>query len=318
MGDNKENTFEVSLFAELFNEMLMRYSGFKLYKAICVSAEKSVETLDKSKTDENEKKSEEAKESDEKKPEEKKTEVEKPKTKVLTKDRDLLLACSYFETKDLEDILTTMNLSLSRAQIKKLVTKVTNGKDQQVNYRQFTDKPEDEELVNASEIDGEDLGKGFKAFLPKAEVQLSSDVSTHLAEGMCSYRGSVVDVGKLLSQLKRSEKARSDTEANLKSALKNVHDLKEASEKHTSVKDKLQSEVKDLKKQLKRVEDDMKRSQTDSSKYYTILKDIYSKVHPAVNAPTSPTPSSKEIEKEEAADEINGKTEVEDDSSVKA
>merc|ERR1719410_1460609 len=315
--DNKENTFEVSLFAELFNEMLMRDSGFKLYKAICVSAEKSVETLDKSKNDENEKKSEEAKESDEKKTEEKKTEVEKPKTKVLTKDRDLLLACSYFdlghcgyfETKDLEDILTTMNLSLSRAQIKKLVTKVTNGKDQQVNYRQFTDKPEDEELVNASEIDDEDLGKGFKAFLPKAEVQPSSDSSTHLAEGMCSYRGSVVDVGKLLSQLKRSEKARSDTEANLKSALKNVHDLKEASEKHTSVKDKLQSEVKDLKKQLKRVEDDMKRSQTDSSKYYTILKDIYSKVHPAVNAPTSPTPSSKEIKKEEAADEINGKTE---------
>ena len=115
----------------------------------------------------------------------------------MTKDRDLLLACSYFdlghcgyfETKDLEDILTTMNLSLSRAQIKKLVTKVTNGKDQQVNYRQFTDKPEDEELVNASEIDDEDLGKGFKAFLPQAEVQPSSDASTHLAEGMCSYRG---------------------------------------------------------------------------------------------------------------------------------
>ena len=54
------------------------------------------------------------------------------------------------------------------------------------------------------------------------------------------FSGSVVDVGKLLSQLKRSEKARSNTEANLKSALKNVGDLKEASEKHTSVKDKLQ------------------------------------------------------------------------------
>ena len=79
----------------------------------------------------------------------------------------------------------------------------------------------------------------------------------------------------------------------------------------------MQSEVKDLKKQLKRVEDDMKRSQTDSSKYYTILKDIYSKVHPAVNAPTSPTPT-KEIKKEEV-DEINGKSEpVEDNNSVKA
>ena len=75
--------------------------------------------------------------------------------------------------------------------------------------------------------------------------------------------------------------------------------------------------MKDLKKQLKRVEDDMKRSQTDSSKYYTILKDIYSKVHPAVNAPTSPTPtkdikkedSDASLKKEEPAEEIvNGKS----------
>merc|ERR1712045_514985 len=30
--DNKEGTFEVSLFAELFNEMLMRDSAFKIYE----------------------------------------------------------------------------------------------------------------------------------------------------------------------------------------------------------------------------------------------------------------------------------------------
>ena len=62
----------------------------------------------------------------------------------------------------------------------------------------------------------------------------------------------------------------------------------------------------------------MKRSQTDSSKYYTILKDIYSKVHPAVNAPTSPTPS-KEIKKEEnSGEEINGKTENSNVEDAKA
>merc|ERR1719410_612123 len=38
--DNKESTFEVSLFAELFNEMLMRDSGFKLYKALVNASEK--------------------------------------------------------------------------------------------------------------------------------------------------------------------------------------------------------------------------------------------------------------------------------------
>lgn len=62
----------------------------------------------------------------------------------------------------------------------------------------------------------------------------------------------------------------------------------------------------------------MKRSQTDSSKYYTILKDIYAKVHPAVNAPTSPTPSKdaspkKEdseasVKKEEPEEIVNGKS----------
>ena len=52
--------------------------------------------------------------------------------------------------------------------------------------------------------------------------------------------GSVVDVGKLLTQLKRSETARSDTESQLKSACKSVQELKDASEKHSSVKDKLQ------------------------------------------------------------------------------
>ena len=190
--DNKENTFEVSLFAELFNEMLMRDSGFKLYKAICISAEKGAPEAIPDKKSDDEKKDEASEKDEEAKKE------EKSKKKVLTKDRDLLLACSYFdlghcgyfETKDLEDILTTMNLNLSRAQIKKLVTKVTTGKDQQVNYRQFTDKPEDEELIIA-EIDDENLGKGFKAYLPSAGQDMNRQVSdpTSSAEGICNYRG---------------------------------------------------------------------------------------------------------------------------------
>lgn len=40
IDDNKEGTFEVSLFAEVFNEMLMRDSSFKIYKAIVQAPEK--------------------------------------------------------------------------------------------------------------------------------------------------------------------------------------------------------------------------------------------------------------------------------------
>jgi len=333
--DNKENTFEVSLFAELFNEMLMRDSGFRLYKSVLQAAS----TADAEKHSHSKSSSiEPSEEKDVKKEEggssnEDSTSSREKESKTLkvTKDRDLLLACSYFdlghcgyfETKDLEDILTTINLNLSRAQIKKLVSKVTSGKDQQVNYRQFTDGDAGSDKIK-DKVEEEDpnhdktLGQGFKAFVPNPKQEEASAVNTsNIADGICNYRGSVVDVGKLLGQLKRSEKARSDTESQLKSAHKTVQDLKEASEKHSSVKDRLQSEVKDLRKQLKRVEDDMKRSQTDSSKYYTILKDIHSKVHPAVNAPTSPSPTKEErtIKKEESEDQtatVNGKSESAD------
>merc|ERR1711971_485194 len=135
---------------------------------------------------------------------------------------------------------TTINLNLSRAQIKKLVKEVTSGKDQQVNYRQFTDKPEDPKLAETevtSKIQPEEevdfsqeeiLGQGFKAFVPKPkrdQVNSSVNSSSIAADGICSYRGSVVDVGKLLTQLKRSETARSDTESQLKSACKSVQEL---------------------------------------------------------------------------------------------
>ena len=106
--------------------------------------------------------------------------------------------CGYFETKDLEDILTTINLNLSRAQIKKLVSKVTSGKDQQVNYRQFTDKPEADSTTEdnleaedaANSIHEETLGQGFKAFVPKPKQDQGSTVnSSSTADGICNYRG---------------------------------------------------------------------------------------------------------------------------------
>ena len=49
-----------------------------------------------------------------------------------------------------------------------------------------------------------------------------------------------MDVRKLMSQLERSEKARGESEARAGDYLKSLNDLKEASEKHNSVRDKLQ------------------------------------------------------------------------------
>ena len=51
------------------------------------------------------------------------------KIKMVTRDKNLLMACSYFdlnhsgyiETKDAEDILLALNLNLSRAQVNILI-----------------------------------------------------------------------------------------------------------------------------------------------------------------------------------------------------
>merc|ERR1712083_1222343 len=53
--DNKEGTFEVSLFAELFNEMLIRDSAFKLYAAIQAAPERPKEEKKEKKDDEKKK-----------------------------------------------------------------------------------------------------------------------------------------------------------------------------------------------------------------------------------------------------------------------
>lgn len=64
--DNKEHSFELFVFAELFNEMLMRDFGFYIYKTLYTLPEKTEEISDKS--------SDKAEKKDEKKTEEKKDE----------------------------------------------------------------------------------------------------------------------------------------------------------------------------------------------------------------------------------------------------
>ena len=190
--DNKEGTFEVSLFAELFNEMMTRDSAFKIYEALANAAEKPKE--DKKKEDKKDEKKEEKSaeveevnkgeatdhKSDE--PTEDKTEenreasveiTEEKEKVVITKNKKLLFGCSYFdqshcgyiESKDVEDILLTLELELSRAEIKKIANKLAS-KDQ-VNYRNLTDGEEGVEIeVNENIVSAENLAKGFKLYVP--------------------------------------------------------------------------------------------------------------------------------------------------------
>ena len=98
----QEHTFEVSLFSELFNEMLMRDFGALVYRSVMN------ESLRKEKRDK--------KEDDD---------SEKKRKKLGNNNAPLLLAycyfdlshCNYIASKDLEDLFLTLGLQLSRAQV---------------------------------------------------------------------------------------------------------------------------------------------------------------------------------------------------------
>jgi len=200
--DTREHTFEVSLFAEQFNEMLTRDFVFRIYRALVAAPDKEVKeavlkqqkelekTVVTAPLDENagapmakKVKSEsesashtaestlavadEAATSTEVKEhidaaegntsegavtvteenEEKSELVIAPRKVHRTVDAGLLLAFTYIDInqigylqdRDMEELLQTLGLLLSRAQVRKLVQKVVTKRDM-VHYRSLSDK----------------------------------------------------------------------------------------------------------------------------------------------------------------------------------
>lgn len=220
--DTKEHSFEVSLFAELFNEMLMRDFGFNIYKAIHSQPEKVEEkgkderkkkdekdkpekndkNGDKQDDKKNEKKSKDEEEceeidedddsKDDKKDKEKRKSSDRDKkkkerTRLITKDKNLLLSfvyfdqthCGYIFEKDIEELIYTLGLNLSRAQVRKLVAKVITRDS--LHYRKLTDRPKDETEQPATEekveilLNIEELAFGNKRLLPVFRTGFSSE-----------------------------------------------------------------------------------------------------------------------------------------------
>lgn len=210
--DTKEHSFEVSLFAELFNEMLMRDFGFNIYKSIHAQPEKVDEKKDEKKRtksvekDQKDKKDEETLEEvdDEDKKDRaseksrssdkdrERKDKDKKRIKMITKDKSLLLSFVYFDTthcgyifeKDIEELIYTLGLSLSRAQVRKLVSKVITRDS--LHYRKLTDGPKEEnepqekDVNLETNVDVEELAFGNKRLLPifKNEVQTSEGAAT--------------------------------------------------------------------------------------------------------------------------------------------
>ncbi|XP_063994162.1 cell division cycle and apoptosis regulator protein 1-like [Diachasmimorpha longicaudata] len=386
--DTKEHSFEVSLFAELFNEMLMRDFGFRIYRSLCALPEKSKDK------DEDLKKKKEEKPREEKNVEEKKRKEEddkkskkdvkkretskekikeekektksdekdqeddgdeddsddddsvkdgkrdrdgkKKKTKLYTFDPDLLLSfvyfdqthCGYIFDKDIEELIYTLGLNLSRAQVKKLVQKVVTRDS--LHYRKLTDRPKDDEdkekpkdetEVEDEVLEGEDeaelksLALGNKKLLPvfvsgqvpskraRGDNQLEGDGS--IPDGFIMFKGSLLDVKKLVSQLKRSEKARVDTEARMGEI---QHELASATDKvhrqATVIRD-MGDDLKGYKDKLRNVEEKLKKTSSECYTYLSAIKNVYHTTSKVMQNDSKKV-EIVEIQDEKSSNEVNG------------
>ncbi|XP_061175292.1 cell division cycle and apoptosis regulator protein 1-like [Saccostrea echinata] len=375
--DNKEHSFEVSLFAELFNEMLMRDYGFEIYKALIKAPEKKEEekkekrsaddksskdssSAKKKKTDEKEKqdsnkkdskesKEKEKKKEDDKKDQEKKEEEEgddedgkkdkeekkkREKKKYQTKDPALLLAFTYFDQnhtgylldKDVEEIIHTIGLQLSRAQVKKLVQKLVTR--DALNYRKLTDKPvptpgeKEESSLEEKELNVPDiikLSKGNSEYLPcqspvKSEsvdmkVEKKSPKAQEVKDApshMITYKGAMIDIESLMTQLERSEKTRAEMEKQMMEINKEKDQMKKSIDVKDEKSEKLSTELKNLKQKLLVQEKITNNSESTSKKYLSALMESREHLNAMLSTITNALGEKEAVEDIKKETESNG------------
>ncbi|KAL5018166.1 hypothetical protein ScPMuIL_003888 [Solemya velum] len=342
--DNKEHSFEVSLFAELFNEMLMRDFAFVLYKTLVKAPERKeeekVKEKDKSKSEEksskDKKKKEEKKDSDRKddkknrneeknhkerekekskKDEDKKGDKgegdhqeaeedeeeededgneddkgrkdkkKKERKKYQTVEAELLLASVYFDQnhtgyildKDLEEIIHTIGLQLSRAQVRKIVQKVVSRDS--FNYRKLTDRPCDEVVTELEPLDLEKLAQGNAELLrlpSKSGDDTESKTMSGGGEGeitssLVNYKGSMLDIESVMQRLEKSDKTRQDMETKMKELADKIAVQQKLIDEKEEVGQKIQSELKHVKQQLSVQSKLTSTSENTSKKYLDAL-----------------------------------------------
>lgn len=215
----------------------------------------------------------------------------KKKVKLFTHDPYLLLSfvyfdqthCGYIFDKDIEELIYTLGLNLSRAQVRKLVQKVVTRDS--LHYRKLTDKSKDEEpkeekdveRAQEAKVENEEeflksLALGNKKLLPvfvgsgpaskRARREDSNNENSEgefMSDGFVMYKGSLLDVEKLISQLKRSEKARLDTEARMMEIQHELNSVADKSSKQTTTIKDITDDLRAYKDKLRSTDEKLKK-----------------------------------------------------------
>lgn len=284
-SDNKEILFELNLFCELLKSMFYRDHAFNLYKGL-------LEAPDLNKEQENrlaaKKKREELKKEDKKDEDKKAAAPEADEIEIEIKDEvdedyekiydektvrnpALLLSCIFFDlnrvghfsSKEIEDIALSLNLHLSRAQVRSVLKKVIT-KEGNVEYKKLTHR----------HMDPEEPPEGFEHPTLLSATQLRQVVKgnnlgsvddTSSSVSAASFSAVFVNVEKLRDQVEKSERAKVEVDAAL---LKSQDELEKTIHQLDRVKkdrDRLEADLGKANKVIDNLNEELRQSRRFSS-----------------------------------------------------
>ncbi|TGZ59058.1 hypothetical protein CRM22_009289 [Opisthorchis felineus] len=282
--EQKEQNFEVSLFAEQFHEMLQRDCAFTIFKAINDAPEKEHKSEQDGKL-ENGIEDEEEKEPDVKRrrnegPGSIEHEGDEPKVRRLrrTTQPDLLFAFSYYDLghsgyireHDLAEILHLLGLRYSKAQMRRLVTKVVTRRDH-VQYHQLTDSDitegDDNDVVTIKAVEAEDievvkmLALGNRALFDVEQPQVPAKII--LGGG---------DSRAITQRLEKAEELRRAMEYQFFRIKDELEKTRTQLNSFKDTEDELRAENRDLNSRLKTEQKQLHEHRSLSGTYHHLLR----------------------------------------------
>uniref|UniRef100_A0A158Q740 SAP domain-containing protein n=1 Tax=Elaeophora elaphi TaxID=1147741 RepID=A0A158Q740_9BILA len=345
--DSKEHSFELAVMAECINEMLDRSQAFIAYRTLSCAVDKDSEKkrreeaklaeivgteegTESLKADKIEKSEEEKKKEDEKREEEQKKFLAEARKPIII-DRIVFQAfahfdqnlCGYILEKDFEEILYSIGLNISRAQVQKLLKRYLSR--DRISYRYLTDSWANKDGtvtyrpgVMSDPPTTEQLAKGnMSKESTDANKKTTGEAPDISITGSVIYLGSLMNVPQVLEQVSRMEAdcnaalQKVDVlEAQLKDGAKYVQVLEKK-------KKRLEEDVEKYRKRLHDAEKCLKNSVDDTVQMKSAIQEFRRIGERMIGMAEKLMPNPKEDEKTSEKDEKDMKKEKKDDKDEK-
>ncbi|KAL3110206.1 hypothetical protein niasHT_015809 [Heterodera trifolii] len=343
--DNKEASFEVFLFVEALKEVFDRANAFVIYHTVSTALEREVEKKRRNEALSEACKDEEVVLLEGSSSKEEKTEASKSNNtelrsnfKALVHNFEAFIAfahfdiniCGYIIDKDLEDIIFSIGLDVSRWDVQRLVKKLLSK--ERINYRDLTDKWVDKEgkvryvpLPSYENIfqSFSEHAKGHKTSgdLFNSSSQNNNEMSDPklISESEFAYfEGSLINIKQSIERQYALEKERQETVDQNEKLTLQLNSINEQREHLEKKKRRLEDDVDRYKKKLYDSEKLLKKEQEDNASMKTSLLDCkrYGERMVAVVEKVLPPPSKKEEKEKSSGSDKNGTSGKEKDNEV--